>query len=402
MGRITKLHIENFRAIGSLDYTPRQLNIICGKNNTGKSALLDAIYMNGGGDGAERRSFEDEITPNFIKDGEPIARIFSDRNEITIYRSLDIYRKAHPDSYTEIREYLLSTLLEDLEYYDDEFREAYLRIIMDSHDFIIIRSNSGYMVIPYNVTERQIIAEQLRQIIDDVEERQLKHNFLDNSNIDTAKRAKRRIHNASSLRMLMTYSLNRFHHYQSPWELVSEMEQPIIKISHREKLSIKKMTDEEIHLLEQFIKEHNLVRNLERLTQDNVLYRRGDRIETVPISAHGDGFITLLSILYHLRKATNGILLIEEPENHLHPEYLTILIETLFTYAPKLNVQVFMTTHSYDLIQIALDYPEDEAERDLLLISKMASDGVTIEKFDYTVDEGRRVIEELKLDLRGI
>ncbi|MCP1715819.1 AAA15 family ATPase/GTPase [Methanocalculus alkaliphilus] len=399
MGRITKLHIENFRAIGSLDYTPHQLNIICGKNNTGKSALLDAIYISEGGDGAERRSFEEGKTPNFIKDGEPTARILSDRNEITIYRSLDIYRKAQPDSYTEIREYLLSMLLEDLEYYDDEFQEAYLKIILDSHEFIIIRSGSAYTVIPYNLSERQIITEQLREIIEDAEERQPQHHQSDDPGITTKRR---RIRPVSAYRMLTTSLSNRFGHYQPFKESSSEIEQPIIKISHREKLSIKKMADEEIHLLEQFIKEHNLVRDLLRLTQDNVLYRRGDRIETVPISAHGDGFITLLSILYHLRRATDGILLIEEPENHLHPEYLTILIETLFTYAPELNVQVFMTTHSYDLIQIALEYPEDEAEKELLLISKMASDGVTIEKFDYTVDEGRRVIEDLKLDLRGI
>ncbi len=402
MGRIDTLHIENFRAIGSLDYAPRQLNIICGKNNTGKSALLDAIYINEGGDGAERRSFEERKTPNFIKDGEPIARILSDRNETTIYRSLDIYRKAHPDSYTEIREYLLSMLLEDLEYYDDEFREAYVKIIMDSHDFLIIRSGSTYTVIPYNVTERQIITEQLREIIEDAEEREPVHHQSDDSGINTTERRRRRIRPFSAYRMLTTYLSNRFRLYQPLNESVGENPQPIIRISHREKLSIKKMTDEEIHLLEQFIKEHNLVRNLERLTQDNVLYRRGDRIETVPISAHGDGFITLLSILYHLRRAANGILLIEEPENHLHPEYLTILIETLFTYAPKLNVQVFMTTHSYDLIQTALDYPEDDAEKELLLISKMTSDGETIEKYDYTVEEGRRVTEELKLDLRGI
>jgi len=32
----------------------------------------------------------------------------------------------------------------------------------------------------------------------------------------------------------------------------------------------------------------------------------------------------------------------------------------------------------------------------------MTSDGKTIEKFDYTTDEGLKVINELYLDLRGI
>jgi len=226
MGRITKLHIENFRAIGSLDYTPHQLNIICGKNNTGKSALLDAIYINERGDGAERRSFEEGKTPNFIKDGEPTARILSDRNETTIYRSLDIYKKAHPDSYTEIREYLLSMLLEDLDYYDDEFREAYLKIIMDSHEFIIIRSGPAYTIIPYNVTERQIITDQLREIIEDAEERVPQHHQSDDPGITTKRR---RIRPVSAYRILTTSLSNRFLLYQPLKESSSEIEQPIIK-----------------------------------------------------------------------------------------------------------------------------------------------------------------------------
>ena len=160
--------------------------------------------------------------------------------------------------------------------------------------------------------------------------------------------------------------------------------------------------DKEIHLLEKFIKEHNLVKNIERLTQKNVLYRKDGKIEEIPISAHGDGFIALLTTLHNLLQSENGILIIEEPENHLHPRYLSVLIETLFTYCKQLKVQVFMATHSYDLIWMALEYPETEEEKEMLLVSKMTSDGETIEKFDYTTDEGLKVVNELYLDLRGI
>ena len=106
--------------------------------------------------------------------------------------------------------------------------------------------------------------------------------------------------------------------------------------------------------------------------------------------------------LHSLLQSENGIFIIEEPENHLHPRYLGVLIETLFTYCDQLNVQVFMATHSYDLIQGALEFPETEAEKKMLLLSKMTSDGKSIEKFDYTTDEGLKVINELSLDLRGI
>ncbi len=387
MGRIHTLHIENFRAIGSLDYAPRQLNIICGKNNTGKSALLDAIFLNGTGEHKTDQYLLNDNRENLIKINEAKAQIFSNLNNVTIYQSLDVCKKEDLETYDHIKESIILIQINLIEDYikniedNDEVREAYIEMIFESLDYTIITSNLSYQIIPYNLTDRRTILEKLQ--------------LITGRSKNSKDQDRKKVFGLSRLfSPLILYK---------PINVSLKAIQPsIIKLSHREKLSPEQMDDEEIHLLEQFIKEHNLVRNLERLTQSNVLYRRGNEIETIPISAHGDGFITLLSILHYLRKSQDGILLIEEPENHLHPEYLTILIETLFTYAPKLNVQVFMTTHSYDLIQTALDYPEDEAEKELLLISKMTSDGETIEKYDYTVDEGRRVIGELKLDLRGI
>jgi AAA15 family ATPase/GTPase len=78
-----------------------------------------------------------------------------------------------------------------------------------------------------------------------------------------------------------------------------------------------------------------------------------------------------------------------------------IFIENLFEYSKKLNVQVFMSTHSLDLIRSALKTPETDEEKAMLLISKMTSDGQNIEKFDYDVVEGLKVIDELYQDLRG-
>jgi AAA15 family ATPase/GTPase len=154
-------------------------------------------------------------------------------------------------------------------------------------------------------------------------------------------------------------------------------------------------------MLTEFILAHDVVKNLKRLSQNEVVYQRDNSLVTIPISSHGDGFKALLNTIRYLVKAKDGILLIEEPENHLHNRYVDIFIENLFEYSKKLNVQVFMSTHSLDLISSALKYPENDEEKKMLLVSKMTSDGQTIEKFDYTVDEGLKVIDELYLDLRG-
>ena len=145
-----------------------------------------------------------------------------------------------------------------------------------------------------------------------------------------------------------------------------------------------------------------MVKNLRRLSQKDIVYQNADNsLITIPIEAHGDGFVALLNAVRYILKAKNGILIIEEPENHLHPRYVDIFVENLFEYCKKLNVQVFMSTHSLDLIRSALKYPETDEEKEMLLISKMTSDGQTVEKFDYSVDDGLKVINELYLDLRG-
>jgi AAA15 family ATPase/GTPase len=144
------------------------------------------------------------------------------------------------------------------------------------------------------------------------------------------------------------------------------------------------------------------VKNLRRLSQKDIVYQNDDgSLITIPIESHGDGFISLLNVIRYLLKVKDGILIIEEPENHLHPHYIDLFIENLFEYSKKLNVQVFMSTHSLDLIHTALKYPNHNEEKEMLLISKMTSDGQNIEKFDYSVDEGLKVIDELYQDLRG-
>ena len=42
---ITNLKIENFKSISNLDFSPKRINLIVGKNNTGKTSVLEAIAV---------------------------------------------------------------------------------------------------------------------------------------------------------------------------------------------------------------------------------------------------------------------------------------------------------------------------------------------------------------------
>lgn len=72
--------------------------------------------------------------------------------------------------------------------------------------------------------------------------------------------------------------------------------------------------------------------------------------EPLPLRSLGDGVIRLFHIIVALANARNGILLVDEFENGLHWSVQPKIWESVFRLAQTLNVQVFATTHSRDCI----------------------------------------------------
>ena len=70
-----------------------------------------------------------------------------------------------------------------------------------------------------------------------------------------------------------------------------------------------------------------------------------------PLRSMGDGINRILTIILAMVNVENGYLLIDEFENGLHYTTQEKLWEIIFYLAEKLNVQVFATTHSRDCIE---------------------------------------------------
>jgi hypothetical protein len=90
----------------------------------------------------------------------------------------------------------------------------------------------------------------------------------------------------------------------------------------------------------------------------------GERGRT-PLASMGDGLTHLFHIGLAMANASGGILLIDEFENGLHWEVQEQLWKALFEAATKFGVQVFATTHSNDCIQAFV-----EARKDRLISSE--------------------------------
>lgn len=88
--------------------------------------------------------------------------------------------------------------------------------------------------------------------------------------------------------------------------------------------------------------------NSERNRMPVVKLQNNDQV--LPLRSMGDGINRILTIILALVNADRGYLLIDEFENGLHHSVQQKLWQIVFELAEKLNVQVFATTHSNDCI----------------------------------------------------
>ena len=71
----------------------------------------------------------------------------------------------------------------------------------------------------------------------------------------------------------------------------------------------------------------------------------------VPLNSLGDGMLRVLQLTLKMFPAKGGFLLIDEFENGLHFSVQEKVWALLFDMAEKLDIQVFATTHSWDCIE---------------------------------------------------
>ncbi|MHA1649739.1 MAG: AAA family ATPase, partial [Candidatus Helarchaeota archaeon] len=119
----------------------------------------------------------------------------------------------------------------------------------------------------------------------------------------------------------------------------------------------------------------------------------------IPLESMGDGFIAQLTLLFAIANLKKGVILMEEPENNLHPGYMSLVANQIIQTAVQGDFQYFISTHSLEFLQFLL-----EANSELVKIVRMyrCDDKPMI---DYEVLSGSEALEEFKelqMDLRGI
>jgi AAA domain, putative AbiEii toxin, Type IV TA system len=104
--------------------------------------------------------------------------------------------------------------------------------------------------------------------------------------------------------------------------------------------------------------------------------------EPMPLRALGDGVNRLFGLALALVNARGGLLLVDEIENGIHYSVQADLWRLVFETAARLNVQVFATTHSYDCIKAFEEAARESEEEGVLIRLARRGDRTLVGEFD--------------------
>ena len=107
----------------------------------------------------------------------------------------------------------------------------------------------------------------------------------------------------------------------------------------------------------------------------------------LPLRSMGDGINRVLTMILALVNSDNGFLFIDEFENGLHHTVQKQLWNIIFNLAQKLNIQVFVTTHSEDCIsgfETILNSPDNSLDGKLI---RLDNENGTIKLVEFNANE---------------
>ena len=437
--RIEKLILENFRLITDLNINPSAINIMVGKNNSGKSSLVEAIYFAFGDlDGVRLFQEHPSMLMNVFKAKSTKIEIQSDigNHSIAIEKpdiaeillelkdQLDLVLNKFSSSEELFSHYYTGRI--DQEIISDVFSkiksDGNLPMILDAvtstNVFIGLgeslvnrsiklthNSSTKLFMPPYNFFHEKNFIGLLTDAIADI------------TNLNNKK-------NSDKVRLTI-------HHYLSDFFKISmsRRDSPVDEDAKDEKYFLDKSafrrldqntrtninsndnedaTETESLRIEEIIKRNKLLTDLERFSFRSIVFRNGDETHEIPFDLMGDGFFALVNLLRGLiADPVPSIVVIEEPERDLHPGYIEQFTKYLVQISKTLGIQFFIISHSEDFINELFRLGELDTDisefikEELSVIRISSTKNLTLSSIKK-YEEASFEVNDLELDLRGI
>lgn len=317
--------VKNFRCLRELTLAPlERINLIAGKNNSGKTALLEAIHLH-----SYPRNCELPFTINACRgtdsekkyDEDSCEWLFFDKNAAS---GLELHSENDKGEVRTLQMWLLDQLYTQLKFPD-------LALEVRSLMFPSTGPNDHWVILKTKASDKETISLGVPQ----------GSRFL----------------SASS--------------NPAPWNGLSVFlssagrspKEDAVAFSNLELANRQEEILPPLRILEPRLQRLSIL----LLADQPVIHGHIGLSRLVPVQFMGEGIRRLLSILLAINEARGGNVLIDEVENGLHYSVLKDVWRAIALAARTADVQVFATTHSWECILHAHEAFEQDTIYDLRL-----------------------------------
>ncbi len=300
---IKSIDIENYRGIKELNIDDfSRVNLIVGENASGKSSLLEALYL----------------IANF---SEPV-----------VINSIFYNRKHKPKKENDFKSIFFNnesnndiSIAADLDFKNSKEKKRNLEIKFADN-------NSTFFKFINEKNEEKISAGYI-----------LKVQVKKNNNEDIS--AENEIYfNNESYQTKKNLSIN-IKNFENIYVDTNDFE--FLGKNFYKNVQSQDKTEHLIKILN--VIEPNL-KNLELGIDNSIECKIESLASPVPLKLMGDGFINIVAFLVAIYTAKDGAVFIDEIENGIYYKVLPDLWKVVFKAAEEFNVQVFATTHSMECL----------------------------------------------------
>lgn len=364
---ITSLKIQNYKNLSGLEIDSlSRVNLFSGKNNVGKSSLLEALAL----------LVDDTYTSKLFEILQIRGERFSNDEGNAFQKNIDV----------------LSSLFTGHNF------------SLQPTNVITIKSNDTVLRIKfvYYIDQKEEDGSMRRMVLDEEDFDKLK-----SEEFKIGLEISRNSHDGAMLipiyRSLRYYRRTMFPLLNTPANVIYIDSNPkggaSSNAKYWDKITLTEKEQIVINALQIIEPDLENLAYLEDGYRDRypIIKLKGDNAR-YPLQSMGDGINHILSIVLALVNCENGYVLIDEFDNGLHYSVQTKLWDVIFELSRRLNIQVFATTHSFDCIRgfkNALAQSKDNDGQYMRLEYKNNK----IQVVDYTLEE-LNIISSQNIEVR--
>lgn len=426
---IDEVKIKGFKGIQYLESNQKRLNLITGRNNTGKTSFLEALNL----------AYNPAKVMNYQNNLDKLINRKSDSAKIEVddpenMRNFRMLREIEEEDFELFNKAAAKILLRyRVRYYGKHSgsieKEEVVDAINDSlskYDDSSIPSSDGSISVEFNGQRNvfykweeehsEFLMEEIDNIVDNIigeensetsKQKDLRDNVKESNDYQEDLKGRRITERREKLKEMFRNQV------ESRRGFVSIYQPPNVqfdKVEFIKDLTTRPDRKEDVENratrvseIEKTINELNLAEDLVDLNLTENLVFEDDGKYEVPYEFMGDGFKAIVNLLWHLEDDQTEILLIEEPGVHMHPGYVSKIVDFLIEYVEKdKRVQFFITTHNNDFIRSLFSEELDEDKQEFLQknFNLLQMNDMGAKVFDYQTS--KRNLKKQLTDLRGI